>query len=379
MPPKLNVKTKDPDGSAPSTPVETNAPYEGDARNAAEDCEGVVSEGGAVTRSKRGKTRESRGKKMCKGNDEKACGKPVLDDKHGGIECEICLLWYHPACQNMTNDAYQAVRQHSLFWICLDCRKSVPLFQDLACGKHAENSARQINSAHLTQIEKKIDALNKIVTDQSTLVREIVPTVDGAKKLYADAVKQCEGKEGQQMTSREAIQDCFEKCQKEKEELEKRKCNIAVSNLPESQAASGEERKQEDIALLTDIIKEELKICVKVENSFRVGKRLENKPRMLIVKLESEAIKWDVLKMAKVLRESENEMIKNVYINKDLTLQEREKNKKLREELKQRRAQGENVIISKGKCVTIKRQQENDGKVTACASTPAVDSGATQA
>ena len=83
--------------------------------------------------------------------------------------------------------------------------------------------------------------------------------------------------------------------------------------MPESVAATGEERKMEDITKLTNIIKEELRMHVKIENAFRAGKRNDDRPRILIATLKSESCKWDVLKAARMLRESDDETAKQIY------------------------------------------------------------------
>ena len=80
--------------------------------------------------------------------------------------------------------------------------------------------------------------------------------------------------------------------------------------------------------------------------------------------LKDEATKWEVLKASRALRDSENDMVRNLYINKDMTQREREKNRLLREELKNRRAQGENVKIVRGKCIVMKEQGASGTKKT---------------
>ena len=49
--------------------------------------------------------------------------------------------------------------------------------------------------------------------------------------------------------------------------------NLAIYNLPESQAASIEEQIKEDISLLMDIVKWELKRSYKIEKAYREGKK----------------------------------------------------------------------------------------------------------
>ena len=89
---------------------------------------------------------------------------------------------------------------------------------------------------------------------------------------------------------------------------------------------------------------------VAVARSFRVGKSVEGRDRLLIVTLEMPGVKQDVLRLAPQLRSSEK--YGNVYITPDLTPAEREAAKKLRDELSARRKAGEvNLTICRGRIV----------------------------
>ena len=79
---------------------------------------------------------------------------------------------------------------------------------------------------------------------------------------------------------------------------EKRKLNLVVHNLAEPQGDTFQDRNANDAALFTSMIKEAFKISVTPVKTFRVGKKLPEKPRLLIVTLESASIKYDILKSA---------------------------------------------------------------------------------
>jgi len=87
-----------------------------------------------------------------------------------------------------------------------------------------------------------------------------------------------------------------------------------------------------------------------VTKAFRVGKPVQDKPRLLIVGLENVEVKIDVLKLAPQLRTTEE--WKDVFITPDLTWKEREEGRKLREELRRRTSEGEhNLMIQRGRIV----------------------------
>lgn len=111
------------------------------------------------------------------------------------------------------------------------------------------------------------------------------------------------------------------------------------------------------------MVKDELKQIVRVTKSFRIGKVQTNKPRLMVITLENEEMKWEVLREARMLR---NRVAwPRVYISPDKTWKEREASKKLREELASRRERGENLVIRNNKIVPGKpREAEETMEVT---------------
>ena len=73
---------------------------------AAVDESGEDGESGAEIRPKENKKRTTR-KVRGGGAEQKTaktvaickCGKPVLDNSDGGVECDICGMWLHPKCE----------------------------------------------------------------------------------------------------------------------------------------------------------------------------------------------------------------------------------------------------------------------------------------
>ena len=74
-------------------------------------------------------------------------------------------------------------------------------------------------------------------------------------------------------------------------------------------------------------------------------------PRPLVVKMNDTHIKWNIIKkMGKKLKEVNNDVIRILRIVPDLTKQEREADKRLKEELKAKKDAGEtDWMIKKGK------------------------------
>ena len=133
---------------------------------------------------------------------------------------------------------------------------------------------------------------------------------------------------------------------------ERRKLNVVVHNLPENDSMMVAERSKRDHDLFKDVIKEGLNIIINPTRSFRAGKMMADKPRLLIVTLENEEVKSELLRMAPQLRHLTT--WKRIYVTPDLSKKEREEGKKLREELVRRRQDGEeNIMIKRGRIMKI--------------------------
>ena len=172
------------------------------------------------------------------------------------------------------------------------------------------------------------------------------------KKIGAEKTEEARSSKGTQQQMNQIL------TQVEEIERERRKKNIVIFNLQEPNGSESSERYREDEEKCGKIFVEELNVQdLRIEKLIRIGKKTENRRRPLLVKLGSEDERKTVMKAASKLRNSKN--FERLYISKDMTVSEREKEKKLREELSQRKQQGESeLIIRRGKIIRIDRQPQ---------------------
>ena len=158
---------------------------------------------------------------------------------------------------------------------------------------------------------------------------------------------------------------------------DKRKNNLAIHNLPEAICSEGGSRAECDMKLFQELAKDTFKLSVAVSKSFRVGKANPNKDRLLIITLDTPGVKYDILRLAPQLRNSEK--WGKVYITPDLTRSEREAARKLRQELADRRAAGEtNLSIRKGRVVRLQGSGVSAGATVVGANTSDATMAGTQ-
>lgn len=129
----------------------------------------------------------------------------------------------------------------------------------------------------------------------------------------------------------------------EVEQRERRRNNVMIFGLPEKTNGSLSERQQFDVAQISDLFGEVGLSGEKPEQSRRVGRMIDGRARPLKVKMEVHEDKQRILRCRKNLRDSSS--YKHVFITNDETKMQQEEMRKLRLELKRRRALGEDVVI----------------------------------
>jgi hypothetical protein len=138
---------------------------------------------------------------------------------------------------------------------------------------------------------------------------------------------------------------------KEQDERESKTKNILLFNIPESKNKDSKIRIDDEKKKVHDL-SDILQINPVIKNLIRLGKFDENKTRPLLLNLENEVHKKEFLSHAKNLGSlNADDPMKKIVIKKDLTKLEREDEKALVIQLKERRKHGEDLVIRNGKIV----------------------------
>ena len=262
------------------------------------------------------------------------CRRHVSDDENA-VCCNLCRRWTHQACAGFNQTEYKTLTkkskyQDNLMWFCSGCLPAVTGFLE---GRDPTTSpsrpGKPTGTAAVNELSKKIDAL-----------------VDCVQKMEKSHQRREERFE-------EIIEEKVSNYLYQQKEKSNRQCNLIIHNLPESASKETEDRVDHDLKEVKGIFQHLEVDDATVTQPVRLGKKVEdsNKPRLLKVTVNSEGSRRRVLSCAKQLKRSKNQTLSRVYITPDLTYEERERNRKLREELKKRRGQGEPVIIKNGKIV----------------------------
>lgn len=321
------------------------------------------------------------------------CNKQVNDgDK--ALECEVCLQWFHTKCQKVSTKLYNALSDEgdSCAWYCTACKCGAKQLRLQIISLQRDQMAIESNLKKVTEITQnnltEIISLKSNIRDMDTKyersynglldrVNDLIPSAnvtDEVKKRLEDMEESfdarlnkleglIEGNSSVKDTTMNyagataevaALEIKIDKLSNtlktyqnngatndtralrqglsELEDIEKRKLNLVVFNLPEAGNPDG------DIEKFKTMIKDEFKLSVKVKEATRLGRRNEDKPRMLRIRLEALSEKKLILSKAKDLRVSTDTIYSTVYIRPDLTKKQLEESKNLREQLKDKRS-----------------------------------------
>ena len=268
-------------------------------------------------------------RKKCKGNVEYECSTcgTNIGDSQNAVLCECCNTWFHAVCENIEDDTYkvlfeQGSKLNRLKFFCTGCDNKV-----------------------MEALEK----YKSLETDTKTLKQEmhtVQSDIAEIKTLCKTAAK----KEVNQIMD-------------DTKEIERRKMNLVVFGLAEPDPPSDDntewdnnEKIAVDTEVMNNIIVDDLGVPLSPRTGIievrRLGLKKPGTSRPLKVVFANLQTKREVLRNAKKLRSSDSEALRKVFINPDLTVKQKEADKVLREEMWERRSNGEHVIIHRNKIVT---------------------------
>ena len=185
-----------------------------------------------------------------------------------------------------------------------------------------------------TQTQEKLDKMLKDVKETETNIEKKIQT---EVKIYLDKAN----------------------------EKESRKNNLIIMRLPEQEAENPEEELKKDEIEIKKIfdqtnpeLKSELTKVLNENKIKRLGRKKNDKtkPRPIKVTLPDGDMKEQIFKGCKNLK---NSNFKNISIQNDLTLEEREEGFKLRQEMRERKEKGEDICIFRGKIIPVKDHPKN--------------------
>lgn len=307
------------------------------------------------------------------------CEEEFAEDDCKVFECEVCGLHFCWKCLDLSEEEYIFLTNRSdLHWYCKNCEGnallSIRTDKEIAqrCTDYFKSVEIKLNSlekdinqkADKKQIEQLEEMLNnKADSAALKMLEERITNIESRTEkdsLHITGPSNTETKTNvSEETSTVNIKNRVDDNVKELIDREWRKNNIVVFNIKESESEETDERKLHDTEEASKLLNSELKINTAVTKPVRLGLKRDNSkfPRPLRLTVDNEETKWKILKAAKNLLDSREESYKTVFIKKDMTPMEREKERELRAQLAEKKRlsaeKGETCswFIRKGKIV----------------------------
>ncbi|KAJ3658392.1 hypothetical protein Zmor_010132 [Zophobas morio] len=221
-----------------------------------------------------------------------------------GLTCDICKQSFHPNCAGVSPEEAECLRSpnRKVRYFCDKCN-----IMDV-----------------VTNLQQEIDELKKQIVELKKATEERAGGTDN------NTVNTTVVAADKQLIDEELINEIFERQQ--------RANNLIIYNLSEDNLNEGEGEISDTTKILnlvgTQIIKEE-SVCKCV----RLGKAVAGKIRPLLLRLKAPE---DVIRVLKMYRPRNN-----VYVNRDLTVRQRNIAYNIRKEFKIRKEAGEQNIKMK--------------------------------
>ncbi len=302
------------------------------------------------------------------------CKQDIVESRDSGlIMCERCDEWICRACAGMNAGEWDIMSEFESFhWFCKDCESIAMAAVDCSKkidGKKVSLPIKEIQKQVLSRIEKAVNSLVRKIESVDTGLEEQTRET----RRYTEAVQHESNNIKIQMTDQMSnLKKDLIKLNKstnitveESREREARKCNIILFGVPESKSNDVEIRKIHDTEKFKEVCIDGLEMEVEVSSVHRLRSKNEVSPRPLKVKVLNEQTKWKILKNAKKLAKAKDHL-REIYVKRDMTVLEREKDLELRTELRKKREEslknldGGVWIIRKERVVNIARKQNQE-------------------
>ena len=305
--------------------------------------------------------------------------------------CNLCDMWHHIACEGINKEVYKFLtgnEESTIHWYCAKCnvvvgklvkqvtklsnrqdyletrmhelelkteeqhqelRQEITTVASSAATLSKEEVKVQVGEAleheRLSMITEAREMVRKEVEDirmnqdkwlkdiKDKVYNEVKSTLKGdLEQAYKEVIGPDTGNttgagQGSEIPDTRALRRGLT----ELDEIESRKKNLIVVNLPETNTEEG------DKEAVRDLLREEFGLTPEIAITERLGTATDGRVRLLRIKLETLTDKKQILAKASALRNSRSETHKRVFIRPDMTRNQLQEQKNLRQELARRR------------------------------------------
>lgn len=324
--------------------------------------------------------------KKKKVTEDLQCGHPkclkTFGENESAILCDNCQVWFHSECSKLDEETYTFLKNTkipNILWhcdICLSKKSDSDLLgkelnkqqEEVKIIKQTLVNLQESMSKNFEKLEKNFNS--KVNNQKTDLI-----------KSYSEAV----GKITKNLPNNQVISSIDQNIKqfktniekkidqdKEMDEMERKKFNVIVFNVPESKSEKNQVQEAEDISFLKKLFHE--KIILKQEDIkaiYRIPRKRSSdleSIRPIIIKLTSLEKRSELLKLRNLTfkikeedKRDEDDRTGQVYIAPDRTKKQVEEHKKLltkkndMNKVEEANKTGKKFIIQRGKIVLLEQ------------------------
>lgn len=270
------------------------------------------------------------------------------------IGCDLCLDWFHSACQDLQNSDVNALGKldkKNVKWFCSSC---IPQVNKSLQG--TDESGEQLStlaiSTNVNTKLKQIEAMvSKLMSSSETCNDGLAERMEKLERAHEEAAKRNADDVRKSLEINSSAKDMLQK-NFEQQQAESRKRNAIVYGIAEDESKTA-------LDLITEIMKKEFFMATKgplrAARLHSQGPRHGNRPRPIKLEFADEHNKWEFLKRAKNLR------TEDVFCKTDEPKEVRDRQYALRQQIKQMKQKHPNTEYRIRNC-KIQSKEPNEGE-----------------
>ena len=288
------------------------------------------------------------------------CYQDFADENSELLECESCQLHYCIECLEITPDEYAVLTKRAdVHWYCSDCEANVMISirtdRDIAqrCSEYyaiLEQKLRELHDkmdlkadkADVTKVEQNFQQEFKEVGEK---IHDLQKTLQEKEKTSEDflsrlvKVEECielhlsddspllqACKDSDIKIVQKTVDQAVSTQMAEDKDIANRKRNLVIYRVPESEASDLAAKTENDKSFVMSLFNEALNMGIQdcdINRIHRLGSTTKSEsPRPLMVKMQEEQKKWDIMKNLKKLQTAP-EVFRKVSVANDLTVKQR--------------------------------------------------------
>lgn len=290
-------------------------------------------------------------RKVSKAKDPKSscthCKKAEPD-----LKCSQCDFKYHHGCVDVDDKVYQlytAGKSVGFTWSCVRCRSTIPQesrLNDIEKKLEQSKSRNEEIISMITSLGNKFEKMEEMVLSKTSKS----PPEDSQRSSIS-LTAAISGSDGD--ADRPRVQTKIYD-EEEMKQRDRKKMNICLFNLPESESFDESESYAEDMKKLKEVLIDKEGFDPNhVKRAYRVTRyKTPGKTRPMVIVFTNETTRLNVLRMNDLFYSKDGGEKVRLYTGIDKTKRQVEEHKRLVSELVSRRNAGEDdLVIRSGKIV----------------------------